>query len=154
MKLEPRPIEIESLALERWDPPRFEIDVACSKGTYVRSLVADIGRRLGCGAALAALRRTRSGHFTVEQSIPLERVERGTPLLSIYDALSHLPDLEVSAAEADGLRHGQPFAPAGEQTVPSDAPLRLRCAGRLIALGELRQDKVWPRRVFVGEHRV
>ena len=154
VKLEPRPVEIDTLALVRWDPPSFEIDVACSKGTYVRSLIADVGRRLGCGAALAALRRTRSGRFTVEQSLPLERVDRGTPLLSIYEALSHLPDLEVSAAEADGLRHGQPFAPADMQSVPSDVLLRLRCTGQLVALGERRRGKVWPRRVFVGEHRV
>lgn len=70
----PRPIRIDALALLAFDPPRFRIAVACSKGTYVRSVVADIGTALGTGAHLAELRRTRSGHFTIDQAVSLDRL--------------------------------------------------------------------------------
>jgi tRNA pseudouridine55 synthase len=152
VELEPRPVEIMTLSLLDWSPPRFALEVACSKGTYVRSLVDELGRRLGCGAALAALRRTRSGRFTVDQAVPLDQVERGSRLLSIDSALSHLPALEVEPSQADGLRHGQPFAPDPSDPPPGGTLLRLRSEGRLVALGELREGRVWPRRVFVGEH--
>lgn len=55
--------------------PRLDIHVRCSKGTYVRSLAHDIGQKLGCGAHLQALRRTRSGHFSVENALSLQQVD-------------------------------------------------------------------------------
>jgi tRNA pseudouridine55 synthase len=70
----PRPIRIDRLELLAFEPPRFRIAVACSKGTYVRSLVADLGTAVGAGAHLAELRRTRSGQFTIEQAVPLDRL--------------------------------------------------------------------------------
>src|SRR6185503_8807596 len=59
-------------------PPRFRIAVACSKGTYIRSLVADLGRAVAAGAHLAELRRTRSGRFTIEQAVGLDRLHEAT----------------------------------------------------------------------------
>ena len=70
----PRPIRIDRLELLAFEPPRFRVAVACSKGTYIRSLVADIGRALGPGAHLTELRRTRSGKFTIDQAVPLDRL--------------------------------------------------------------------------------
>jgi tRNA pseudouridine(55) synthase len=70
----PRPIRIDRLELLAFEPPRFRIAVACSKGTYVRSLVADLGTAVGAGAHLAELRRTHSGRFTIEQAVPLDRL--------------------------------------------------------------------------------
>lgn len=69
---EPREIEIYSLAVRSYDDcsHRLEIDVVCSRGTYIRVLAADIGNRLGCGAHLAELRRLASGGFSVEDSLP------------------------------------------------------------------------------------
>jgi tRNA pseudouridine55 synthase len=158
VELEPRPVEVFRLELTGWSPPRLEIRVACSKGTYVRSLVADLGRALGCGAALAALRRLRSGPFDLARAVTLEQLEDGgclgrclDRLVSVDQALAHLPALEVDEAQARGLRHGQPFAfvppqPAGL----TGGPIRLRSGSDLVALGELRSGKVWPTRVFVG----
>jgi tRNA pseudouridine55 synthase len=62
----PRRIRIDRLELVAFEPPRFRIAIACTKGTYIRSLVADLGADLGCGAHLAELRRTRSGRFAIE----------------------------------------------------------------------------------------
>jgi len=74
----PRQIRIDRLEVLAFAPPRFRIAIACSKGTYVSSLVADIGSALGAGAHLTELRRTRSGKFTIEQAVPLDRLAEAT----------------------------------------------------------------------------
>lgn len=66
VELEPHPVRVDRIDLLKVEGPEVTIDVACSKGTYIRSLAHDIGRALGCGAYLIALRRTRSGPFTLE----------------------------------------------------------------------------------------
>jgi tRNA pseudouridine55 synthase len=68
---EARLIHIYDLRVLAYTPPDVTFRVTCTKGTYVRTLCADIGERLGCGAHLAALRRTRSGRFNVDQARPL-----------------------------------------------------------------------------------
>ena len=70
--LEARPITIYALTIVSWDSPDLVLDVECGKGTYIRSLAYDLGERLGPGAHLAALVRTRSGPFTLGQSLTLE----------------------------------------------------------------------------------
>jgi len=81
-----RQVEIRAIRLRAIEPPRVRFDVTCSKGTYVRTLCADAGERLGCGAALESLRRTASGRFRLEDAVSLEgasdaalreRLERG-----------------------------------------------------------------------------
>lgn len=72
VEIEPRPITIESLDIIDWNTPLLVLDVVCSKGTYIRSLAHDLGERLGTGAHLAALVRTRSGPFQLEASIGLD----------------------------------------------------------------------------------
>jgi tRNA pseudouridine55 synthase len=70
----PRQIRIDRLELLAFEPPRFRVAVACSKGTYVRSLIADLGTAVAAGAHLAELRRVRSGRFTIEQAVTLDRL--------------------------------------------------------------------------------
>jgi tRNA pseudouridine55 synthase len=72
----PRRVTIHRLELRAWAPPRATISIDCTKGTYVRVLVADLGRALGCGAHLTALRRTRSGPFAIADATPLDEVLR------------------------------------------------------------------------------
>ncbi len=71
---EPRPVSIHELELLAFEPERLAIRVRCSKGTYIRALAADIGRALGCGAHLEALRRTRSGTFSVQDAVAGDRL--------------------------------------------------------------------------------
>ena len=68
----PKKIRIDALTLLAYAPPRARIEVLCSTGTYVRSLAADVGTALGCGAFLASLRRTRSGPFRIEDAAPVD----------------------------------------------------------------------------------
>lgn len=63
---EPRLVRVHSYELTRVEPPEVDFRVVCSKGFYVRTYAHDLGEKLGCGAHLSALRRTRSGHFTFE----------------------------------------------------------------------------------------
>jgi tRNA pseudouridine55 synthase len=91
----PRPIRIDRLELLAFEPPWFRIAIACSKGTYVRSLVDDIGRALGAGAHLAELRRTRSGRFAIEQAVALDRLHEAQ--LIAPGAATGLPTRTVTA---------------------------------------------------------
>lgn len=75
-KLEPVPIEIQSIELIGFDLPFLTIKIACSKGTYIRALARDIGKALSTGAHLVELRRTRSGIFSIEQALSIAEVEK------------------------------------------------------------------------------
>jgi tRNA pseudouridine55 synthase len=68
---EPRLIHVYRFSMDSWDPPRAGFTLECTKGTYVRTLCADIGEALGCGAHLESLCRTRSGEFGIERAHPL-----------------------------------------------------------------------------------
>lgn len=72
---EARVIRISSMKLDRWESPEFDFTVGCSKGTYVRTLVHDIGDKFDCGAHLKDLRRTEIGKFAIEDSLELEEFE-------------------------------------------------------------------------------
>ncbi len=72
----PRLVHVYRFALTDWAPPLVSFEVLCTKGTYVRTLVHDVGQSLGCGACLDALRRTRSGTFDVRDALPFEEVLR------------------------------------------------------------------------------
>lgn len=94
---EPRFIRISKLDLTGIDGPLVSFDVACSKGTYIRTLAHDIGEKIGCGAHLDALRRTVSGNFKIAQCTPLDKFEELTAveirrrLIPIYQAVpSHV----------------------------------------------------------------
>ena len=73
---EPKRVVIHSLELLGFRPPDVEFQLHCSKGTYVRTLCADIGRTLGCGAYLKELRRLASGRFRVEDAVPVEDMKQ------------------------------------------------------------------------------
>ncbi|MEJ5316744.1 MAG: tRNA pseudouridine(55) synthase TruB [Tenuifilum sp.] len=75
-KLEPVPIEIQSIELIGFDLPFLTLKIVCSKGTYIRALARDIGKALSTGAHLVELRRTRSGIFTIEQALSIAEVEK------------------------------------------------------------------------------
>jgi len=147
---EPRPIHVESWEWRSFDPPDASFRVRCSGGTYVRTLVHDLGERIGCGAALAALRRTRSEPFGIEAACAwqdLDAPDAGTLLVRIGIPLDHalgvLPAVTLDEAGAEALGRGRPVA---VEVAPGAAPIgagersiviRDR-DGRALALGELR----------------
>jgi tRNA pseudouridine55 synthase len=122
-----REVDIERLDLLTWQPPLATLDVTCSKGTYIRVLAEDIGAALGCGAHLAALRRTATGGFGVDGAIGLDRLAdtpadaRDALLLPVESLLAAMPALDIDAAAAAALRQGR------EVGVPGIAAGRYRC---------------------------
>lgn len=119
----PRRVNIYALKPLRYSDtgpyPSLLLDITCSKGTYVRSLCADIGYKLGCGAYLAFLIRTVSGPFALKDAYTLEQVkdlwERGDTsfLLPIDYGLSEIPALTVKDKAVATIRNGLPLSPSG-----------------------------------------
>jgi tRNA pseudouridine55 synthase len=110
---QPVAVTVHALELQEFSLPDVRLRVHCSKGTYARSLCDDIGRALGCGGHLAALIRTRSGRFTLAEAVALEGLEQrtregrlGEVLLSLGEALSHLPGARVTTEAGPLILHG------------------------------------------------
>ena len=116
LTLEPRPIEITQLSIIDWQHPKLTLNIECTKGTYIRSLAYDLGEALECGAYLTALIRTRSGPFTIEQSLTLEQLtdaieqEQIATCLSPADyTLQNYPALHLDEETAQSVLHGNAF---------------------------------------------
>ncbi len=108
-----REVTIHNLDLLAYEPPLLTLRVACSSGTYVRSLAHDLGAALGCGGHVAALRRTAVGSFTLAEAVPLDALSAenlADHLLPPEAAVAHLPRLEVGEADAARLALGQRLA--------------------------------------------
>ncbi len=124
VEVQPRRVEIDEIRLLDWAPPVLILEVACSPGTYIRSLAHDLGRRLGGGAYLGSLVRLASGRFPLEEATSLERLEEAFQhgqeeeyLLSLDEALLDWPAIVVPGGEAQRLVQGQPV-PAGAAAGP------------------------------------
>jgi tRNA pseudouridine55 synthase len=135
---------------------RLLMDITCSKGTYNRSLCADIGSRLGCGAYLSFLLRTASGPFAIKDAYTLEQVKNmwdtgdTSFLLPIDYGLSEIPSLIVKEKAVATVRNGLPLSPSGicGGIGNSNLPPFVRLYGpdgRLLALGQFRgePDGAW-----------
>ena len=116
--------------------PEARVRIRCSTGTYVRTLAHDLGEALGCGAALAGLRRLRSEPFALDRSVTLDDLGRLTPDevwaaagIPLTDALRHCPQLRLDASECTLLAHGrrprrgQPCAHGADRTRPRSVVL-------------------------------
>jgi tRNA pseudouridine55 synthase len=114
----PREIKVESLRLWTQGAAEIGFEVTCSKGTYIRTLAADMGQSLGCGAHLKTLRRLTCGHLSVENAISLDDIEnakaRGeVPLLSLNEALSQFRAVSLDSYGVSTLRMGRQEVLAG-----------------------------------------
>jgi tRNA pseudouridine55 synthase len=123
----PREVEVFAIGLEAFRPPEVDFTVSCSKGTYIRSLCAEAGERLGCGGCMSALRRTRSGFFREETALAIEGLrdeeKRGllaARLTSLSEALPGLASIDVDPPLAERLRSG--YQPDGEALVRYHIP--------------------------------
>lgn len=136
----PVPISIRELALvddSELADGRIVLHVACSAGTYIRTLAEDIGRRIGLGAHLANLRRTAAGQFDVRASCTLDELQSQSPdfkLLPQDLAAAHLPEFALDAGRLDATRNGLASRVTGRE-YPPDEFVRMTCDGSLIAIG-------------------
>lgn len=160
VNLAPRKINVYSLEILEWDSPELVIDVFCSSGTYVRSLAADLGEKLECGAYLSGLRRTKSGRFTLRDAVPLRRLQEsfnnGTwyrYLIPAAEALADWQALDLTSEQVDLVIHGHRIAAAASKLPDPDSGLWARALSEqseLVALmlfDEATQE--WqPKKVF------
>jgi tRNA pseudouridine55 synthase len=147
----PRRVTVHHLRVLDWQGERLAIEVACSKGTYVRTLAEDLGELLGCGAHLTALRRTASGRLKIEQACTLERLEalseaeRDALLLPPDTLIADWPAWQLSADEAarflTGLRRRIDAPDAPRVRVYGPEPQALLGAAHITA-GELIPDRL------------
>jgi len=152
--LTPRKIQVYNLELLEWAPPEAVIDVYCSSGTYVRSLANDLGIKLGCGAHLIGLRRTKSGRFTLRDATPLrvlrEAFDNNTWykfLIPAAEALADWQAIDLTDEQVYAIRHGHriPADPNSKGMVRG-----IDGQGELVALLEfVPETNEWqPRKVF------
>jgi tRNA pseudouridine55 synthase len=146
----PRAVTIHAIDCLAFAGDVLKLRVRCSKGTYIRVLAADIGRALGCGAHLTALRRTEVGDLTLNGAATLADLEalaedeRGSRLQPVDALLSSLPRVEVAGEHAERFRHGNPV-PLPEGLA---GKIRVYADGRLIGVGEPGPGgQLWPKRL-------
>jgi len=156
--LEPRPIVIHLLEILEWIPPRLTLAIECSKGTYIRSLAHDLGMQLGCCAYLEALVRTRSGPFTLSDSITLEQFADAVETNSIQHysfpldkALEQYPAMKLDVETAERIKHGNTF----NNPVANNSGLArvYDTNGAFIAIAEWNEEQqAWqPKKVFASD---
>lgn len=163
VKKSPRPIWVYGMAATAIDFPFVRFKVACSPGTYVRTLCDEVGEYLGCGAHLTELRRTRNGGFSLQEAVTLpalkalaEEGEVAKCLVSMEDALAEVPEVQVGGRIAGKIRHGTPLTESDVGYVNrEDAPwVKVTDANRnLVAvLDSRKREEVLPYMcVFVND---
>ncbi len=156
---EPKWITIEEILLTRFESPEFDLRVRCSTGTYVRVLAADLGRVLGCGAHLSALRRTESGPFRIEQARSLADCAEAAAANELEGRLIPpamalgFPVLAVSGEQQRRLQNGGDLASGDLHREPPGTRVSIVDeAGQVLAVTELGADRrLWPLRVLAAE---
>ncbi|HDY8064698.1 tRNA pseudouridine synthase B [Vibrio vulnificus] len=162
---ESRKITVYEIILHRFEGDEVEMEVHCSKGTYIRTIVDDLGEMLGCGAHVTMLRRTGVAKYPYENMVTLEQLnelvdnanrdgvaprEVLDPLLMPMDtAVEDLPEVNLIADLADMVMHGQAVQVLG---APTEGQLRLTMGEerRFIGVGEMNSDgKIAPKRLVV-----
>ena len=111
---QPRPITVFELTDLGFDGTRLSLRVRCSKGTYIRTLCADIGEALGCGGCMQALRRTQAGEYTIAEAVPLQRLlespEPETYLRDVDTMFRGYPGVKLTANQEKRCRNGNAFS--------------------------------------------
>jgi tRNA pseudouridine55 synthase len=143
---ESREVTVHAVAVEDVALPLVTLRIVCGKGTYVRTLVADLGEALGCGASVDRLTRTRVGAFMLRDAVPFDRLADVPPaalwarVLPPGSALAGWPTARLDAAAARAFVNGQAVA-AGAAAVPAGAHVAVHeDDGRLLGVGQATSD--------------
>jgi tRNA pseudouridine55 synthase len=152
----PRRVRVDKFELIECTLPRFRARVACGSGTYVRSLAADVGDALGCGAHVEVLSRTRVGSLRLEDAVPWAVIQDGDAMALAARvhpadrALTHLPAVDLAPGAARRLVHGQAVPPSDLGSIEAPAaptPCRVYSAGGFLGIGELSPRGLKPLRL-------
>lgn len=140
VEIPPVEVEVTRFDIVEFSPPDLRFEIDCGAGTYVRSIAHDLGALVGCGAHLAALRRTRSGDFTIEQARTIEEMEADVRSATIRmgDMLPEIPAIRVDDVTVSQVRQGRDFRASPFQPVTGKLARATARDGSLVAIGELR----------------
>ncbi len=159
-----RPVKILEIEILKLELPIVKLRVACTKGTYIRTLCADIGERLGCGGTMKSLLRTRVGQFGISEAITLAQLEQARDeqrlseyLFPVEEAFSECPALHVLPDCEKALRNGNAIFPAQtkENCIYEEVPLVRMCYadGQFVGAYCYEQSRRWykPVKMFFEE---
>ncbi len=152
-----RKVTIHSIELTDFTATQIVIDIACSKGTYIRTIADDLGQDLGCGAHIVALHRLQAGAFTIDQCYSLEELDKAkneggceaidSLLIPMDKAVSDLPEVVLPSITADFVKQGQAVLVSH---LPKEGLVRLYEDELFIGIGCIDDDgKVAPKRLVV-----
>jgi tRNA pseudouridine55 synthase len=155
---EARRVVIYSIELTNYEKDELELEIACSKGTYIRTIADDLGQALGCGAHIIALRRTQAGAFTEADCVTADKLkeefENGglgvidEHLIPMDKAIADLPEVVLPSVTASFIKNGQPVL---VRHLPEQGLVRLYEEEQFIGIGCIDDDgKVAPRRLIVA----
>ncbi len=156
VEVKPRMVEIKEMSLLNYELPIIEIRVTCSKGTYIRALARDIGKKAGCGAYLLSLMRTRLGDFSIEDALEIEELKDSedvkSHLLPVGSGL-RCPRLTVEESDLARVSHGMALE-RGElrgvaDLVEGQILLLENCKGGAVALAKVSGPLIRPFRVLM-----
>ena len=156
----PRPVTIKELEVTRLSHIEYKLRIVCTKGTYVRTLCADIGEKLGCGAAMSSLIRVRTGNFTLENAVTIEELENMTfeervalplPTVKLFEDLR---SISVNDFYAKLIKGGTELYQKKLGTSFDDGELiRIMHSGEFLALGRVceyeKGSAVKPEKLFI-----
>ena len=167
---EARQITVYEIILHRFEDDEVEMEIHCSKGTYIRTIVDDLGEMLGCGAHVTMLRRIGVANYPYERMVTLEQLnelleqahrDELTPselldplLLPMDTAVQDLPEVNVIPELADMIQHGQPVQVSG---APTEGTVRLTSGEErlFIGVGEMNDNgQIAPKRLVVFRDEV
>lgn len=149
-----RHVQIHQLDLKEHTPEIISVNVRCSKGTYIRTLIEDIGEKLGCGAHVTVLRRLSAGIFIEPQMITATALEKlftqgglaalDEQLLAIDSLLTAFPAVHLSSAEASAIQMGQ----AIDKDCTETGLIKMYAQGMFIGMGKINASKLMPERLL------
>ena len=158
VELKPRPVRIDRLVCARFEFPEADLEIECSSGTYIRSLVRDIGEQFGCGAVMTRLVRQAIGLFRLEDALNPDDLTAQNVLQALRpvgDAVRELPLVTISAERCDDVRHGRVLdasafergIPAGEECALIDESGNVLGVAKVDAAGRTLHARI----VLIGE---
>ena len=154
VELTARTVNITSIRILGWSSPELDVEIVCSSGTYIRSIGRDLGKRLGCGAVMSQLVRTRVGPFSLEAALPVDAIDPDTLAERMVAPLVAVEDLPRQIATPDQLEevfHGRRVA--WSEATPEDGArvVLVDSESQLAAIGDYRADtsQFAPRHVFL-----
>jgi tRNA pseudouridine55 synthase len=151
VEITPREVEIHRIDVLEFSPEEVRLEIECGSGTYIRSLARDLGDRLGCGAVMSELQRTRIGSFRIEDALPLRELTPSALAahrLPAALAVADWPQVTVDSAALSALSFGR--TPPAPSTAPTNAEVAVVDeAGELVAFARVRDGRLHPTQVFV-----